>query len=203
MPDSTTRISDVVLRAAGLIRDQGFEATTVNDICRVTGLTKGGLYHYIKSKRDLLYRIMKHGMEQLEVDVVDAARGIEDPEQQLREVIRLHVQNIYKDRGTIGILTNEDEGLEPAHREEILRRKRAYFDFVRGVVDRLHAAGGIADVDLNVATFNILAQILFFPRWYRPNGAMSPEDIANQIAETAIRGLKKETALSEMHAKRR
>jgi AcrR family transcriptional regulator len=200
MQDSSTRISDVVVKAAALIRDQGFEATTVNDICRVTGLTKGGLYHYIKSKRELLYKIMKSGMEHLEAEVVEGARNINDPEEQLREVIRLHVQNIYRDKGTIGILTNEDEALEPKHREEILRRKRDYFNFVRGAVERLHARGDLEDVDLNVATFNILAQILFFPRWYRPDGPLSPNDVAEQIADTAIRGLKKPDAVPAMHA---
>jgi len=200
MPDSSsTKISDVVLRAAALIRDQGFEATTVNDICRATGLTKGGLYHYIKSKRELLYKIMKHGMELLEDEVVEGARGIADPEEQLREVIRLHVQNIYRDQGTIGILTNEDEALEPKHREEILRRKRAYFDFVRGVVGRLHARGDMVDVDLNVVTFNILAQILHFPRWFDPDGPLSPNDVAEQIADTSIRGLKR-SGVPAMHA---
>jgi AcrR family transcriptional regulator len=196
MMDNTTKISDVVMKSARLILEQGFEATTVNDICRVTGLTKGGLYHYIKSKRDLLYMIMKHGLEQLEVDVVEAARGIEDPEEQLREIIRLHVQNIYRDKGHIGILTNEDQALEPKHREEILRRKRAYFDFVKSAIKRLHERDAIVDVDLNVATFNILAQILHFPRWYRPGGNMSPDDVAAQIADTTIRGLKRELTLA-------
>jgi AcrR family transcriptional regulator len=200
MPDSSTRISDVVLSAAGLIRDQGFEATTVNDICRVTGLTKGGLYHYIKSKRELLYQIMKHGLERLEDDVVAASEGIQDPEEQLREVIRLHVLNIYADEGTIAILTDEDEGLDPQHRKEIHRRKRAYFDFVRGVVGRLHASGDYEDVDLNVATFNILGQILFFARWYRRDGALGPDEIARQIANTSIRGLRKAGAVLVMQA---
>jgi AcrR family transcriptional regulator len=195
MMDNTARIADVVQKAAALILEQGFEATTVNDICRVTGLTKGGLYHYIESKRDLLYMIMKHGLEQLEVDVVEAARDIEDPEQQLREIIRLHVQNIYRDKGYIGILTNEDQALEPGHREEILRRKRAYFDFVKSAMARLHERGAIADVDLNVATFNILAQILHFPRWYRPGGPMTPDEVAAQIADTTIRGLKRDPVM--------
>jgi AcrR family transcriptional regulator len=200
VPDSSTRISDVVLSAAGLIRDQGFDATTVNDICRVTGLTKGGLYHYIKSKRELLYQIMKHGLERLEDDVVAVTRGIEDPEEQLREVIRLHLLNISADEGTIAILTDEDEGLDPKHQREIHQRKRAYFDFVRSVVGRLHASGDFEDVDLNVATFNILGQILFFARWYRRDGALGPDEIAQQIADTSIRGLRKSTAAPVMRA---
>lgn len=200
MPESNIKIANVVANSARLILEQGFEATTVNDICRVTGLTKGGLYHYIKSKRDLLYMIMKHGMEQLEADVVESSRNIEDPEDQLREIIRLHVENIYRDQGTIGILTNEDQALEPKHREEILKRKRAYFDFVKGAVERLQARDGAANVNSNVATFNILAQILFFPRWYNQSGTLSPNDVAEQIAETSIRGLRKESAVPAMRA---
>jgi AcrR family transcriptional regulator len=188
------------MKAAEVIRDRGFEATTVNEICRVTGLTKGGLYHYIKSKRELLYQIMKFGLEMLEAEVVEPVRRIEDPEEQFRAMIHLHIQNISRDQGMLSILTDEDEGLEPKHREEILRRKRAYFEFARDILVRLQAKGELADVDVNVATFNILAQVLFFARWYNEAGPLSPSEVADQIAETSMAGLKHATAVQAMEA---
>jgi TetR/AcrR family transcriptional repressor of nem operon len=36
-----------------LMRKQGFNATTVDDICSAAGVTKGGFFHYFKSKEDL------------------------------------------------------------------------------------------------------------------------------------------------------
>jgi AcrR family transcriptional regulator len=196
MPGTSTRISEVILKAAGLIRDQGFEATTVNDICRVTGLTKGGLYHYITSKRELLYRIMQFALEMLEVEVMEPVAQIADPEEQLRALIRLHVQRIAREEGALlTILTDEDEGLEPRRREEIRARKRLYYDFVRDILARMQAEGKLANVNLNVATFDILAQILFVARWFDKTGPMTPVQIADQIADTSLGGLKHRAAV--------
>jgi TetR/AcrR family transcriptional repressor of nem operon len=51
-----------ILEAAeGLVRQKGFGATTVDDICKVAGVTKGVFFHYFKSKNalglELLHRI--------------------------------------------------------------------------------------------------------------------------------------------------
>lgn len=36
-----------------LIRQRGYNATTVDDICSAAGVTKGGFFHYFRSKEDI------------------------------------------------------------------------------------------------------------------------------------------------------
>src|SRR5690242_9913108 len=48
--DTRTRILDAAMH---VIRAQGYSATTVDDICRAAGLTKGAFFHHFKSKEDL------------------------------------------------------------------------------------------------------------------------------------------------------
>ena len=189
MDPSNVRTADVILKAAELIRRQGFEATTVNEISKATGLTKGGLYHYLTGKRDLLYQIMRFGMDMLQQDVVDRVRDIEEPEEQLRTLIRLHVELIAKGKGALTTLQEEVQGLEPKHRRAILAQKREYFDFVRGMVERLAKKRRLRNLDTAVATFSILGMVLFFARWYREKGALDPSQIGDQIAEIAIGGI--------------
>jgi TetR/AcrR family transcriptional repressor of nem operon len=43
-----------------LVRAQGYAATTVDDICRATGLTKGAFFHHFKSKEDLALAAAAH-----------------------------------------------------------------------------------------------------------------------------------------------
>ena len=45
----------VIDTAAGVIARRGFHATTVGDLVEATGLARGGLYHYIGSKDELLF----------------------------------------------------------------------------------------------------------------------------------------------------
>ena len=188
---SNVRTTEVIVKAAELIREKGFEATTVNDISRATGLTKGGLYHYISGKRDLLYQIMRFGMEMLEAEVVDPVREIDDPEEQLRTLIRLHVQLIATGKGALTTLQEETQGLEPKHRKEILAQKRAYFDFVREMLEGIKRKRRLGKLDTAVATFSILGMVLFFARWYREQGKLDPAQVGDQIADIALGGILK------------
>ena len=55
--DSKTRLLDAAMH---LIRAQGYSATTVDDICREAGLTKGAFFHYFASKEDLAVAAAAH-----------------------------------------------------------------------------------------------------------------------------------------------
>jgi AcrR family transcriptional regulator len=180
----------VLIKAAELIREKGFAATSVNEISQAIGITKGGLYYYIKGKRDLLFQIMKHGLSMIETWTEDV-QNIEDPEQQLRMLIHHHVGAIARGKGALTAVSEEVQALDEHNRAEILGMKRSYFNFVRGILDRLHTEGKVRDMDLSVATFNVLGMILHFARWYRDDGRLDPTEVADQIADFAIAGLRR------------
>lgn len=55
--DSRTRLLDAAL---AVIRGKGYTATTVDDICRQAGVTKGSFFHHFKSKEDLALAAAGH-----------------------------------------------------------------------------------------------------------------------------------------------
>jgi TetR/AcrR family transcriptional regulator, transcriptional repressor for nem operon len=55
---------DKILAAAlGLIRERGYAATTVDDLCTAAGVTKGAFFHHFKSKQDLAVAAAEHWSE--------------------------------------------------------------------------------------------------------------------------------------------
>jgi TetR/AcrR family transcriptional repressor of nem operon len=50
LPDTKRKLVDAGVK---LMRSRGFNATTVDDICAAAGVTKGGFFHYFKSKDDV------------------------------------------------------------------------------------------------------------------------------------------------------
>src|SRR5690349_25037000 len=74
-----------ILHTAGrLFQQQGYDATSMNDIAAALKLSKGGLYHHFQSKDEILFHIMSHAMDITEERVINRARGIADPEDRLR-----------------------------------------------------------------------------------------------------------------------
>jgi TetR/AcrR family transcriptional repressor of nem operon len=49
-PDARSRLLDAAMQ---VIREKGYSATTVDDICGAAGVTKGAFFHHFKSKEDL------------------------------------------------------------------------------------------------------------------------------------------------------
>jgi len=190
-PESDRTI-DIYTKAAEIFHEQGFDATSMSSIAAAVDLTKAGLYYYIESKEDLLFAIMDYAMGRLETEVIEPSRKLADPVERLKSIIARHGRLLTEGNNAITILTDEIEGLKPKHRKQILERKRVYFDFGRGTLDELRAAGRLRDVNTTVATFSLFGTLLWLPHWYRPDGRLSSEQIITAIIDIAAGGLLKE-----------
>jgi TetR/AcrR family transcriptional repressor of nem operon len=58
--DTKDRILDT---AQGLVLEKGFAATSLDDIIRATGLTKGAFFHHFRSKADLARKLVERFAE--------------------------------------------------------------------------------------------------------------------------------------------
>lgn len=61
LPETKRKIVDAGMT---LMRQRGFNATTVDDICSAAGVTKGGFFHYFKSKDEIAKAAVTHFHEQ-------------------------------------------------------------------------------------------------------------------------------------------
>src|SRR5260370_37528329 len=186
---SNERLAEVYRTAAQIILRKGYDATSINDIANALGMTKAGLYHYINGKKELLFDIMNFGLDELEAEVVTPAHSIVDPADRLRLIIASHARLVTRGDGAITILVDEVTALTPAQNRKITRRKRAHFDRLREVLNTLKSEGMLQDVDTTVATFSLLGMINWLSRWFRQDGALTEEQVAEEIVKIALNGL--------------
>lgn len=190
------RTDQIYSVAAQMICERGFDATSMSDIAEAVGITKAGVYHFIPSKKELLFAIMSYGMDTLEATVIEPAREIADAEQRLRAVITSHSMLIARSSNDDGhspvtILVEEELGLSPAHRRKLRQRKRVYVDLIRSTLEEMKAEGKLKEIDVTAAAFSLLGMILWVARWFRPDGVLSREQVAEQICKIALGGLLK------------
>ncbi len=183
------RAAEVYRTAAKLILQKGYDATSVGDIADALGITKAGLYHYIRGKTELLYDIMKYGLDELDREVMVPARAIADPAERLRFVIATHAQIVTRGDGAVTILVDEARALTAAQYRHVTKLKRAYVDFLRETMNELHEAGKLREVNTTVAAFSIIAAVNWLSRWYQSDGPLTANEIAEQITDVALHGL--------------
>ena len=185
------RASNVYRVAAEIMCRKGYEATSMNDIAEAAGLTKAGIYHYIRGKEDLLFGIMTYAMDNVEQGIIAPAMEQTDAEQRLYTIVERHTRSVLEGVGAITIVLEEMTSLTPPHRRTITQRKRAYFEFIRHTLEQLASEGKLRDVSPTCAAFSILGMILWISRWYRRDGKITLQQVMNDYLQIAMSGVLK------------
>ena len=183
---ATDSRQDILHTAARLFQQRGYDATSMNDVAAALKLSKGGLYHHFQSKDEILFNLMDHAMDITQQRVIDPVRGIADPEQRLRMLIRLHIEVVLSVRDReITVMLHENHPLPPALRRRINSRKKDYVHFMENLiaeVQRARQSKGV--VSPRAAVFALLGMINWIYQWYKPEGTLQGEQLAQQY--TAI-----------------
>jgi AcrR family transcriptional regulator len=184
------REAEVLEAAAAIFHRRGYADTSVQDIADALGILKGSLYHYIDSKEDLLYRILREAHEDA-YRILEEVRALEAPPlERLAFYIREHVAFNARNVTKIAVYYHDFALLTGERREDIVRRRAAYEREVATLIDAAKADGAIdASIPTSLATSNVLAQVIWVYTWYKPGGRLSPGALGRAIAEMAIGGL--------------
>lgn len=186
---SLDRAQEIYLTAAELFVKKGLDSTSLAHIAEALNITKAGLYYYFDSKQELLYRIVALGLDSVKDEVLDPAREIKDAEERLKFIILNHARLAAEGNHAVIIVSHEMDSLSFTQRENVLNRRREYFEFVRDTLIELKDEGKLRDIDITTATFTLFGMILWLPRWFRPNGKLSVEKVCRDVCEMALKGL--------------
>ena len=189
--EATIEPRQEILRAAArLFQQQGYDATSMNDVAAALKLSKGGLYHHFQSKDEILYNIMSHAMDITEERVINVARRIEGAEERLRTLIRLHIEVVLSEEDReITVMLHENHPLPPALRRKINGRKKDYVHFVENLVaDVQRQRNSTSQVTPRAAAFALVGMINWIYQWYRHDGSLTGDALVRQYTDIFFRG---------------
>lgn len=174
----------VLETAARLICEKGYEAASVQDIADACGLTKAGLYYYIRSKEELLLEIMSYGMDIFEERVLLQVLNISDPVERLKACMEKNIFLVTEGWSKeVTIILHEHETLTGAARTEINARKKRYVHFLEASFEEAVREGRIRKVEPRVAAFSFLGMVLWIYKWFRPDGKIPSEQLAREMQD--------------------
>jgi len=173
--------------AVEAMSEHGYHGTSVRDIADRAGMSSAALYHHFTSKQDLLFHITDRGIEALVRQTEAALRASpNDPAARLRAIVRVHVLTHTENQQGSFIGNSEIRSLEPANRAIIVskrdQQKRLFDDVVRDGAER----GAFATPYPNEASMAIITMCTAVAQWYRPDGPLRPDEIAERYADLAL-----------------
>src|SRR3984885_6284840 len=182
---------EILRTAARLFQQRGYDATSMNDVAAALKLSKGGLYHHFQSKDEILFEIMDHAMEITQDRVLNPVRGIADPEERLRALIRLHIEVVLSPRDReITVMLHENHPLPPSLRKRINARKKDYIHFLENLMAEVQRArrakGGVRP---RAEAFALLGMINWIYQWYKPEGDLQTNNLIPQFTDLVFGGI--------------
>lgn len=178
----------IVRAAAAAFAGAGYPGTSMSDIARACGVSKPLLYHYVSDKYRLLLEITEGHVTRLEAIVHDVESQPLDAVEALRALIGRFVEEYASARHDHAVLTQDVKFLEPADRERVLRKERAVVAAFARAIGAAHPRLAQAALDKPL-TMLLFGMLNWMHLWLRPDGRLSPAQMAPVVADLFIGGL--------------
>jgi AcrR family transcriptional regulator len=181
---------EAILRSvANVLRNSRLSSLTIKQVADELGMTKGNLYYYFKDKQDILYHCHMRGVENSLRALSDAHALGRSPSEKLRILLVRHIRAIIND-GFGSILQTDLENIRSSQRRQYIAKRDELERGVRLLIEDGVRAGEFVCADVKLTGFAILGGINWIPKWYRPSGPFSSDEISENMAEYYLRGLR-------------
>jgi TetR/AcrR family fatty acid metabolism transcriptional regulator len=183
---------EAILRAAiDVFAERGFFNAQVADVARAAGVAAGTVYLYFRSKDDLLVSIFERTMKAAIADGRACVAPLADPVDQLREIARVHLDRMGRDRSLAVVFQVELRQSTKFMERFSSTLLREYLGIIRGII----AAGqssGVFRKEINAT----LAAKLFFggldemaTNWILSQRKYALPNEANAIVDIFVGGM--------------
>lgn len=187
------RKNEIINSAATSFMEQGYHATTIDDVARRLGCTKGQIYYYYSSKTDLFFDVHRTGMDHLFQALSPVLRDSGTGAQLLERMLLAHANamlefHTFENVVAQGVQVHRFGATTPEQRRTIRKlmddrdRFEAHFKNVLsdGIKD-----GSLRDTDISVTTKMLLGALQWSIFWYRPRPNESA-DARNKLAQKMV-----------------
>ena len=193
------------IRKAGLrlIFEHGYEAMSLRQLAAEVGIQAGSLYNHISTKQELLFDLIQDHINELLRQLDRALAGKQEPVEKLRAFVAFHVTYHMSRKREVFIANSELRSLEPRNYEAIVALRGAYEQRLAAILADGAEQGAFEVVDVQVATFAIIALLTGLCSWYRPGGRLTREAIIAAHEKLVLSGVSPLAATAPARSKRK
>ncbi len=175
--------------AVAVFNERGYDATSMEELATRLGVTKSAIYHHVSSKVELLRLALDRALDALFAVTEEPGATTGPAIDRLEHVVRGSVRVLAAELPFVTLLLRV-RGNSPVEQAALQRRRR----FDRVVTDLVRAAeeeGDVRpDVDPAITSRLLFGTVNSLTEWYRPDGGLSADDLADALVATTFQGLR-------------
>lgn len=183
-------LSEILDRAADLFVRRGYANTRIQDIADELGMGRSSLYHYFRSKDEVLIALAEQvattGVQRLEVLVKDSSLTASA---RLRAAVLGNIRAKLDGGPRFRMLDRIESELPKELLTSFTRARRRVLDLTVQIIDEGIKSGEFRPMDSKIAAFAVIGMANWTAWWYSPNGGKRPEEIADAMVDMVLYGL--------------
>ena len=183
------KLEFILRTAARIFAEKSYHSTSMRDISRETNVSLAGLYHYCRSKEELLFLIQDNCFGRVLERLEKQLEEVNDPVAKLTIFIENHLSFFAANMAEMKVLSHEAESLRGDLHAHVSTRKDNYTKLARKILQEVQDASENKEpVDLTVATYALFGMMNWIYNWYDPQGKLKVHDLAQHLRQLFLGG---------------
>jgi AcrR family transcriptional regulator len=185
-----TRRDQILKIAAELFDRRGYHETSMQSIADRAGIRKPSMYHYFRSKDEILVELH----ETLMFVVIGRqeerlAEGRMAPREQLRAMMHDVIGLMESHPGYLRIFFESFRELPQDARMSVAAQRRRYREMVTAVLAAGVESGEFGDLDPELTSIAALSLMNWTYQWFRRSGRLSADEVADRFWALLMNGI--------------
>lgn len=182
------KLEFILRTAARIFAEKSYHSTSMRDISRATNVSLAGLYHYCRSKEELLFLIQDNCFGRVLDRLEQQLQEVNDPVVKLRIFIENHLSFFAANMAEMKVLSHEADSLGGDLHAHVSTRKDNYTKLARRILQEVQELTKNRVVDLTVATYALFGMMNWIYNWYDPTGKLRVDELAQHLTQLFLGG---------------
>lgn len=183
--EKSEKYKKIVEVAGKLMSEKGYKGASLDQIADIVGVHKSTLFHYFKSKEQLLMAVLEISTEEVINDLEAIIRNEKlNVEEKLRQAIINHLESQLRHYHSVNVYHSEIRFLTGKNKQKFLKRREHYGLSFERLVEQIKRSDSkkfehFRKLDSKIVAFGILGMCNWAAKWFKASGPLKPEDVGN------------------------
>lgn len=178
----------VLTSGARVISREGYGQATIRQVAGEAGISLAGLYHYVSSKEELLFKIQFHTFEAILERLSRELERVTDPVERLRVIVRNHLEHFLSRMDDLKVCARELESLSGDYYEQVRALRQDYLRVVLGTVESISEQSADSKIQPRLGTLYLFGMLNWIYMWYPENEDTPGDVLADQLVTLFLEG---------------